>query len=911
MTDILHPIQDVPEITLQPIVGGGELGDLIRNYDWASTALGPIPDWSLGLRAAVNLMLQSPAPMVILWGEGGTLLYNDAYSVLAGQRHPGMLGAQYSESWPETARFIGDVLSQTLQGKALSYRRLPFTVYRNNTAEDIWLDLDCSPLLGDNGLPAGTLIITNETTEKVQADLSLKEHQERLNGVFNQKMVGIAECDFTGRFVLVNDRFCEMVGRSREELYQMSMQEISHPEDLPQNVVLFKEAIKNGTPFDIEKRYIRPDGSEVWVQNNVSVVKSPNGEASFMVAVCHEITQRKKAEKHQKLFLAMSENSPNFIGIADTKGKVLYVNPTGRKMVGLDSLQEALNTTVMDYFLEEDKPFVQEVILPAQEKEGFWKGEFRFRNFKTGAPLEVDYNQFAVKDTKTGEVLGIATVSPDITARKRAEEAIKESEERFRTMAEASGLLIAQTDLEGNAIYFNREWIHLTGSSMEDLLNFGWAEYFHPEDRESFVQDYQNAFANREVLRREFRLRSKTGEYRWQLAVVSPRYGPNGTFAGFISSCVDVTESKLAEEALAESEDRFRTFANNIQNLAWMADPEGNITWYNQRWYDFTGTTFEEVQGWGWQKLHHPDHVELVLAYVKEAWTKQETWELVFPLRRADGEYRWFLTRAYAVKNAQGKVVRWIGTNTDITKQKNAEEELQRRNEELQRTNNDLDNFIYTASHDLKAPITNIEGLVNTLIEDLPIEILRVPEVNRVISLISSSITRFRTTINDLTELTKLQRQMEEDVSVIQLQEIFEEICQDLSGTIQESAAKVEADFSQHPSLRFSKKNLRSVVYNLVSNAIKYRSPERAPQIRIASRQEQGYCILTIEDNGLGIDQAQKDKVFSMFKRLHDHVEGTGIGLYIVKKIMENSGGNIEVLSEVGKGSTFTIRFKL
>ncbi|ALI99917.1 PAS domain-containing sensor histidine kinase [Rufibacter tibetensis] len=1031
MADTAKPIQGASEHKTQIILGGGEMGDLIRSFDWSSTPLRSLSGWKPSLRISVNLILQSPMPMVMLWGEEGIVLYNDAYRALAGQRHPYMLGIRYEESWPETASFVRQVITKSLQGKALSYRKIPFTVYRNNCAEEIWLDLDCSPLLDDNGSPAGTLIITNEITEKIKVDQAFKEHVERMNGVFNQKSVGIAETDFTGKFILVNDRYCEMVGRSKEELYQMRMQDISHQEDLPHNVVMFKEAVTNGVPFDIEKRYIRPDGSEVWVHNNVSLVKTADGRPSFIVAVCHEITQRKLVEKHQKLLMAMSENSTNFIGIANTEGEVMYLNPAGRRMVGLDSLEEAQSTTVLDYFQEEDKAFVKEVILPSQQENGYWKGEFRFRNFKTKETIDVAYNQFLVKDPETGEVLGIATVSPDITERKRAEEALKESEERFRTMAEASGLLIAQTDLEGNAIYFNKAWMALTGRTMEELLDYGWGEFLHPDDRESFIEAYRTAFEKREVLKREFRLQNKEGNYRWQLAVVSPRFGPNQTFAGYISSCIDVTESKQAQEALAESENWFKTFANNIQNLAWMANPDGWITWYNQRWYDFTGRTFEEMQGWGWDKIQHPDYQEWVVNFAKEAWVKKETWELTIPLKAANGEYRWFLTRGVPIKDDKGHVERWIGTNTDITEQKKAEAELikfkiisdyafdafilmrqdgtfaylndlalqrwgytkeealtlrvpdvdpiyqeeefnaafaqaqelgalppfetlhkrkdgsiypvevsmggiildgqphmfavarditerkqaeetlKRRNEELQRTNNDLDNFIYTASHDLKAPITNIEGLVNTLVMDLPPETAELPDIAPIIPMIRGSISRFKNTINDLTELTKLQRKMEEDISLVQFHEVLDEICQDLEFQVQSSGAKIEADFSQFPALQFSKKNLRSVLYNLVSNAIKYASPLRAPLIRISARQEQEFCVLTVQDNGLGIDPSQHNKIFSMFKRLHDHVEGTGIGLYIVKKIIDNSGGKIEVESEPSKGSTFKASFKL
>lgn len=504
----------------------------------------------------------------------------------------------------------------------------------------------------------------------------------------------------------------------------------------------------------------------------------------------------------------------------------------------------------------------------------------------------------------------------------------------------------------------------------------------------------------------------------------------DGIPVGTLVEVRDITERKKAEQAIKDSEEHFRTFANNIQNLAWMATPDGQNYWYNQRWYDYTGTTFEEVQGRGWEKVHHPDHKDRVIDFVNEALKKGETWELTFPLKSADGQYGWFLSRAYPIKDAEGHVLRWIGTNTDITKEKRAEEELKKfkfisdyafdafilmredasfaylndlalkrwgytieeaksirvpdvdpiyqeekfnevfalaqkqgaipafetihkrkdgstfpvevsmggiilegkphlfavarditerklaeetlrnRNEELQLINNDLDNFIYTASHDLKAPITNIEGLMHLLVRNLPAEILKTPVIDKVVSMTWASISRFKNTINDLTEITKLQRSAVDDVNQVPFQEIFEEIRLDLETAIQESGAKFEVDFSQCPSIQFSKKNLRSIIYNLVSNAIKYRSPEREPFIKVSSIKEQDFCLFSVEDNGLGMDLSQESKIFSMFQRLHGHVEGSGVGLYITKKIIENSGGKIKVESEVGKGSTFRVYFK-
>jgi len=238
-----------------------------------------------------------------------------------------------------------------------------------------------------------------------------------------------------------------------------------------------------------------------------------------------------------------------------------------------------------------------------------------------------------------------------------------------------------------------------------------------------------------------------------------------------------------------------------------------------------------------------------------------------------------------------------------------ANEELSQSNRQLTRVNSDLDTFVYTASHDLKAPIANIEGLLKAMERQLGKESGQNQTVQQIYGLLYASINRFKTTIGDLSEVARISKESQDDVAPIEIGEVLEEVLQDLAPQSQEIRARMEISLSCAP-VSFSRKNLKSVLYNLLSNALKYRSPERAPLVRVSCQEQEGYQVLTVEDNGLGMEMSQQDKIFALFKRLHTHVEGTGIGLYIVKKMIENAGGRVEVDSRVGVGSTFRLYFK-
>ncbi|SHL56152.1 PAS domain-containing protein [Hymenobacter psychrotolerans] len=409
-----------------------------------------------------------------------------------------------------------------------------------------------------------------------------------------------------------------------------------------------------------------------------------------------------------------------------------------------------------------------------------------------------------------------------------------------------------------------------------------------------------------------------------------PRRNAQGTIDGVMSFAHDVTNQVLARRVVEERESSFRQIANNAPAMLWVTDVDGQCTYLNHQWYAFTGQTEAEALGLGWVQAVHPEDAPAVGSSFLDANARRVAFSSLYRLRRHDGVYRWAIDSGLPRFGSSGEFEGLVGTVIDVHEQKMAEMALQRlteklrtardeaqalnkelreSNEQLQRTNIDLDNFIYTASHDLKAPITNIEGLLHTLQDELPPQQSEAGEVPYILELMNDSVERFKKTIDHLTDVSKLQKEHGQPNAPVALPSIIEDVRLDLAPLLQQTRGRLLVDVQATPTVLFSEKNLRSVIYNLLSNALKFHHPDRPPLVRIRSRVEAGYQILEIQDNGLGMDLTREQGLFTMFRRYHTHVEGSGIGLYMVKKMVENAGGRIEVQSTVGHGTTFCVYF--
>lgn len=350
----------------------------------------------------------------------------------------------------------------------------------------------------------------------------------------------------------------------------------------------------------------------------------------------------------------------------------------------------------------------------------------------------------------------------------------------------------------------------------------------------------------------------------------------------------DVTPQVATRVEIERAEEKFRLVADNISQLAWMADANGDIYWYNQRWFDYTGTTLEEMYGWGWQKVHDPEQVDRVVEKLSHHYRSGEPWEDTFPLRRHDGEYRWFLSRAVPARDEQGKIVSWFGTNTDITEQRKMDEQK--------------DDFISIASHELKTPLTSLRANLQ-LLERMK-DNLANPMAPKMIAGANKSMLKINALVDDLLNINRFSEgRLQLHKTHFQVWEMLELCCNHVRAE-QKYELIIQGD--KQIELYADEHRIDQVVVNFVNNAVKYASGSKTIWLIIGKLEKE--IKIAVRDNGPGIPEEQLPHLFERYWRADSsgqNYSGLGLGLFICAEIVRRHGGRIGAESVLGQGATF------
>lgn len=549
--------------------------------------------------------------------------------------------------------------------------------------------------------------------------------------------------------------------------------------------------------------------------------------------------------------------------------------------------------------------------------EPFWIETYG-RIAKTGVPEQFEnYVQawdrwFEVYAYRLGDPANheVAIFFKEITARKLAERALADANQRIEAGLMAGEVATYSWDIRNDRLRGDKNFARLFGVLKNEHASAPIGDFMkviHPDDWAHVEEALDATLERDEPYEVEYRIVGAGSSDQWVLVrgevVDRDADGAPLFWSGVL---VDITERKRIEQSLRDSEANFRALADNIPQLAWMTDATGWIFWYNRRWHDYTGTSLEEVRGWDWQKVHHPEHLQRVVEKFRRHIRTGETWEDTFPLRSASGEYRWFLSRAFAIHDANGEVVRWFGTNTDITEQRLAEEALR----EADRRK---DVFLATLGHELRnplAPITNAIQVIRQLGGS------NNPQFDELFGIVERQSAQLMRLVDDLLDVSRISRgRLALKRARVLLQDVLDSAIEGAQPLIQVQEHKLSVSMPQEPCyVDGDASRLSQVFLNVLNNAAKYTSP--GGHISMTVECAADHATMTIRDDGPGIGAELLPKIFELFVQGHEAGArvhgGLGIGLPLARELVEMHGGSIEARSdEPGPGSEFVIRLPL
>jgi PAS domain S-box-containing protein len=480
--------------------------------------------------------------------------------------------------------------------------------------------------------------------------------------------------------------------------------------------------------------------------------------------------------------------------------------------------------------------------------------------------------------------------------RMRAEQELLQSEMRTRTILESITDGFWAVDRDWNFIYVNRKAEELLQRSRDELLGKNiWTE-FAPASGSKFENALRQAV--REGVPVAFH-DYHPAQDRWYETHAYP--SPDGLSVYFR----DDSERRKAREALMESEQKFRFMAENIPQLAWMARPDGHIFWYNKRWYEYTGSTLEQMEGWAWQSVHDPAELPDVMERWQRSIDNGVPFDMVFPLRGADGVYRSFLTRVNPLRDEEGHILYWFGTNTDIS-------ELKKMEDALRDADRRKDEFLATLAHELRNPLSPIQN---------SLQILKMTNVGaditeRSTAVIDRQVQQLVRLVDDLLDVSRVMRgKIDLRLENVELASVVARALETTQPLIDLHGHAVVSNISPGSMpLRADPVRLVQVVGNLLANAAKYTEP--GGRIVISGQREGSHAILRVSDNGIGIAREMVPQIFDLFVQAQPTSArtkgGLGVGLTLVRNLVKLHGGTIEAFSEgLGEGSEFVVKLPL
>jgi PAS domain S-box-containing protein len=540
--------------------------------------------------------------------------------------------------------------------------------------------------------------------EAKNVEEALRKSEERFRALITATTQIVWTTNAKGELIEDLPVWREFTGQSFEEIKGSGWANAVHPDDREQVMAAWSKAVGTRSLYEIEYRVRRHDGEYHYFSVRGVPVMEKDGTIREWVGVTNDIDERKKTEKisreSETLHRALIETTGTGYVIINTEGKVIDANQEYIRFTGHDDLNEIRGRSVVEWTADYEKKKNAEAVAQCA-KDGYIRNlEIDYVDKRGNiTPIEINATVVGI-----GGVPQILSLCRNITERRQAEEALRKSEARYRSYLEVSGQIGWTTPPDG-VVDDIPEWRKYTGQSIEEVKGWGWLNAMHPDDRKRTTEVWNKAVATKSLYETEYRIRRKDGVYRYFLARGIPSLREDGTIREWVGVCIDITERKEMEEnlqklnqelekrveertaELAASEHRFRDLAESLPQLVWTCLADGPCDYLGRQWVEYTGIPEAEQLNYGWLQQLHPDDRQPTISAWQEAVGKGKFFDVEFRIRRHDGVYRWFKTRAIPLHNTAGKVVKWFGSNTDIEDLKQMQQELKNRMAELEKFN--------------------------------------------------------------------------------------------------------------------------------------------------------------------------------------------------------------------------------
>jgi PAS domain S-box-containing protein len=916
--------ESTPVSALTFLTGDKRMGARMRTHDWSASPLGVPETWPPCLRSAVSLMLGSRFPMFVAWGPELGFLYNDAYTAVLGDKHPGALGQPFREVWSDIWHDIEPSVAMAMGGEATWAENLPLVMNRYGHDERTYFTFSYSPVRDDAGAVGGLFCVCAETTAKVVAEEALRASEARASGVLEGMGEGFMLLDRDFRILQMNaeglrleDRPpSQVVGRSHWDVYPGS-----EHEPIGQ---MYRRAMCERVSLTMEHRYVWPDGHGAWLE--VRAYPHPEGLALFY----RDVTERREREE------ALSEAEARLRALADNlPGGMVYQicmdrDGSGRRFLYVSRGFERMTGVPAEAVLA-DPAVAYGLILPEYRERLAAAEQVAIRDlapFDFEAPFrradgEVRWSRIisAPRQVQDGSLVWDG-IQLDDTARKQVEERLRQSEATFQTIANSIDQMVWSTRADGYHDYYNQRWYDFNGVRAGTTDGEDWEGIVHPDDRERTWELWKESLATGEPYRIEYRLRHHSGRYRWTLGRALPMRDEAGRITRWFGTCTDVQDIVEARDVLARSrEDLERLVAERTadRDRMWrlstdvmlVARYDATIEAVNPAWTTLLGWEERDLLGRAFMDLVHADDVAATLAEVGKLSEGVTTLRFENRYMGKDGGYRWLSWTAVPDEDRIHAVGR------DVTGEKEAAQALAQTEEALRQAQKmeAVGQLTGGIAHDFNNLLTGIVGSLDLM--QTRIAQGRTDTIEKYAKAAMSSANRAAALTHRLLAFARRQPLDPKPVNANALVTSLEDL---LRRTIGEAIGlEIVTAGGLWPTL-CDPHQLESAILNLAINGRDAMPDGGKLTIETCNTHldrayaklhpgvEPGqYICICVTDTGTGMPPDVIARAFDPFFTTKPIGQGTGLGLSMIYGFARQSEGHAKIYSEVGKGTTVKI----